>query len=169
MPNYSDTKIVQYSASQVFDLVSDIESYPDFLPWCTAATICRSEDNDVEADLEIGYRNLSLRYKSSVKLVRPTEINIQSKNSLTPKNITKLLAHKFEDPFKHLNSNWKFREINGTSCEIIFSIDFAFNSIHINLLELMIDSFFDRVCSEMVSSFEQRASVLYDHPQETAK
>ena len=148
MPKHKETKIVDFTDIQMFDLVADIDSYHLFLPWCNNSRIIESSkidsDNDyVIADLEIGYKNLVYIYRSAVSLNR--------------KNL--IIDVEFVDgPFKHLVNKWNFKQIEENKCEIVFFIDFELN---VGVFNYLISKFFDKAFNKMVSSFEDRASQVY--------
>ena len=148
MPKHKETKIVDFTDIQMFDLVADIDSYDLFLPWCNNSRIIESSkidsDNDyVIADLEIGYKNLVYIYRSAVSLNR--------------KNL--IIDVEFVDgPFNHLVNKWSFKMTEGNQCEIDFFIDFELN---IGVFNYLISKFFDKAFNKMVSSFEDRASQVY--------
>jgi len=148
MPKHKETKIVDFTDIQMFDLVADIDSYDLFLPWCNNSRIIESSkidnDNDyVIADLEIGYKNLVYIYRSAVSLNR--------------KNL--IIDVKFVDgPFKHLVNKWNFKQTKENTCEIDFFIDFELN---VGVFNYLISKFFDKAFNKMVSSFEDRASQVY--------
>ena len=104
MPKHKETKIVDFTDIQMFDLVADIDSYHLFLPWCNNSRIIETSkidsDNDhVIADLEIGYKNLVYIYRSAVSLNR--------------KNL--IIDVEFVDgPFKHLVNKWNFKPVSYT-------------------------------------------------------
>ena len=148
MPKHKETKIVDFTDIQMFDLVADIDSYDLFLPWCNNSRIIESSkidsDNDyVIADLEIGYKNLVYIYRSAVSLNR--------------KNL--IIDVEFVDgPFNHLVNKWSFKMTEGNQCEIDFFIDFELN---VGVFNYLISKFFDKAFNKMVSSFEDRASQVY--------
>ena len=148
MPKHKETKIVDFTDIQMFDLVADIDNYHLFLPWCNNSRIIESSkidcDNDyVIADLEIGYKDLVYIYRSAVSLNR--------------KNL--IIDVEFVDgPFNHLVNKWSFKMTEGNQCEIDFFIDFELN---IGVFNYLISKFFDKAFNKMVSSFEDRASQVY--------
>ena len=148
MPKHKETKVVDFTDIQMFDLVADIENYQLFLPWCNNSRIIEStkidSDKDyVLADLEIGYKNLVYIYRSAVSLDR--------------KNL--LIEVEFVNgPFKHLINKWSFKKINDNQCEIYFFIDFELN---VGFFNFLISKFFDKAFIKMVSSFENRANQVY--------
>ena len=147
MPKQNEKKIVSFSREQMFDLVSDIDRYNEFLPWCTDFKIIKREIvNDVEiiiADLEIGYDQFVYTYRSEVKLYL-------DKSKINVKNL--------DGPFKYLDNSWKFTDINNVSCEIDFYIDFELN---VKLLDFLMKKFFDLAFQKMVDAFVDRAEEIY--------
>ncbi len=143
MPKFAEKKILPHKAKQIFDLVMDIEKYPDFLPWCKQARIVNliSQEN-LQADLLIGFKGFVEKYRSNVKFfVDEQEVFIIQTTAI-------------EGPFKQLFSEWKIKDIENNSCEIEFFIDFNFNSF---LLEKMIGAIFEKATQKMVKCFEERA------------
>ena len=147
MPNQNEEKIVTFTKDQMFDLVADIDSYSEFLPWCNKSTILKQEANDrntiVEADLEIGYGQFIYTYRSNV---------VMDNN----KNYIKV--NHLEGPFNYLENEWRFEHISDTASKIIFSIDFELN---IKIFDIIMTKFFDKAFQKMVDSFHQRAKDIY--------
>ena len=147
MPKQKENKKVSYTKEQMFSLVSDIEKYSDFLPWCNDSKILnRSINNDHEliiADLEIGYDQFVYTYRSEVKLYS---------------NTSEIIVKNIDGPFKHLRNNWKFIEIDDNNCEIQFEIDFEMN---VALFDILMNKFFDLAFKKMVDAFIDRADEIY--------
>lgn len=122
-------------------MVADIEKYPDFLPWCTSATIVERTEGEAIADLQIGYGPLRETYTSRVNLDRSRRIEVVG----------------IKGPFKFLDNVWEFSREKG-GCKVDFTIDFAFKSF---LLQTMMGAVFHRAVHHMVASFEARAAALY--------
>ncbi|MCX8505133.1 MAG: type II toxin-antitoxin system RatA family toxin [Alphaproteobacteria bacterium] len=147
MPAHSEQKFLPYTAQQIYDLVADIDKYPEFLPWCVASRVkSRVADSNgggavVLADLVIGYKLIQERFTSRVILQPHQRIEV---------NYT-------EGPFKYLNNIWQFNAQNG-GCLVDFAIDFEFKS---RLLQKMIEPFFYEAVRRMVTAFELRANKLY--------
>ena len=116
MPKQNETKIVPFTKEQMFDLVSNIDSYSEFLPWCNDSKVIKREIKDNEevvfADLEIGYDQFVYTYRSEVSLAK-------DKSYINVKNI--------DGPFKYLINEWKFIDIDKSNSEIQFMIDFELN------------------------------------------
>ena len=142
MPNHAERRELPYSAAEMFDLVADIEAYPQFLPWCLAARISRREGDVVYADLIIGFRMMRERYSSCVRFERPRRIDV----SYT------------EGPFRHLENHWLFEPAPGGGCVVDFRLDFEFKS---RLLSRLMAPLFHEAVRRMVAAFEARARRLY--------
>lgn len=141
MPTHAEKRFLPYSPKQLFDLVADVERYPEFLPWAVAARITRHEGNVIDADLVIGFKMIRESFSSRVVLAEPSRIDV---------SYTK-------GPFKYLNNHWIFNP-QDDGCEIDFYVDFEFRS---RLLQRMIGALFNEAVRRMVSAFEARARALY--------
>lgn len=141
MPTHAEQRLLPYTREQLFDLVADIERYPEFLPWCTAARIRRRQGDVVIADLVIGFKMVKERFTSRVVLSHPHRIDV----SYT------------EGPLRHLNNHWKLEQ-RPDGCLIDFYVDFEFRS---RVLQAMIGVLFNEAVSRMVNAFEARAKQLY--------
>jgi coenzyme Q-binding protein COQ10 len=142
MPTHAERRHLPYRQDQLFDLVADVERYPEFLPWCTGARIRERKDNVITADLLIGFRMMRERFTSKVTLNRPGGIDV---------------AYS-EGPFRYLDNHWKFEPQPDGSCVIDFYVDFEFRS---RLLQRMIGVLFNEAVRRMVGAFEGRAKQLY--------
>ena len=142
MPTHAETRVLPYTPRQLFDLVADIERYPEFLPWCRAARIRKREGNLVVADLVIGFRVFRERFTSRVRL--------------DPEGRRIHVAYA-EGPFKYLNNHWVFED-HPEGCAIDFYVDFEFHS---RVLQKVITTLFDEAVRRMVGAFEARARALY--------
>ncbi|MFN4153433.1 MAG: type II toxin-antitoxin system RatA family toxin [Paracoccaceae bacterium] len=147
MPTHSETKFLPYSAQQMYDLVADVGSYPQFLPWNSAARIRsleRKPDGSevMEADLVISFKVFRERFGSRVVLW-PAELRIETEY--------------LDGPFRHMRSTWKFREATG-GCEVDFFVDFEFRNA---ILQGIIGVVFNEAMQRIVRAFERRAADLY--------
>ena len=142
MPTHAKIEFVPHTPDRLFDLVADIESYPQFLPWCCGARIRKREKNMVIADLIIGFKGMNEKYTSRVSFNREDLlINVEYENG----------------PFKYLNNHWKFFSAEG-GCNIDFYIDFEFKS---KILQSLMGSLFSEAVHKMVAAFKARADELY--------
>lgn len=126
----------------MFDLVADVERYPQFLPWCLACRIRqRLGPNQFVADLMIGFKVFREKFTSEVTLGGPGRIDVAYRNG----------------PFRYLNNHWNFSP-HPTGCAIDFYIDFEFHS---KTLQTLIGKLFNEAVQRMVNAFEKRAGQLY--------
>ena len=142
MPKYFKICRLPYSCESIFNLVADVESYPDFLPWCIATRIRSTDETHMSADMVIGFKMFREQFTSSVILIRPRNIQVEYENG----------------PFKHLKNHWIFDTESEGNCLVDFSVDFEFSS---QILERAIGKVFTGAVQRMVSSFEKRAKILY--------
>ncbi|MGM0560630.1 MAG: type II toxin-antitoxin system RatA family toxin [Pseudomonadota bacterium] len=145
MPVHAEKRKVPYTSRQLFDLVADVKSYPEFLPWCLAARIKSHEGNVIYADLVIGFKMLRERFTSRV------ELHEEDSENLT------IDVNYVEGPFKYLNNHWKFIP-DEEDCLIDFYVDFEFRS---RLLQRVMQPLFNEAVRRMVAAFEARAKELY--------
>ncbi|RYI24045.1 MAG: type II toxin-antitoxin system RatA family toxin [Acetobacteraceae bacterium] len=152
MPTHSETKRLPYSAQQMYDLVADVGSYPKFLPWNSAARIrsrtpvastdSRGRGEVMEADLVISFKVFRERFGSRVTLWPEAR---------------KIDTEYLDGPFRHMRSNWAFRDIPG-GCEVDFHVDFEFRNA---ILQGIIGMVFNDAMQRIVRAFERRAAELY--------
>ncbi len=142
MPTHAERRRLPYRAEQLFDLVADVERYPEFLPWCVGARVRERKGNLIVADLLIGYRMVRERFTSRVMLDRPGRIDVSYS----------------EGPFRHLDNHWLFEPQPDGSCILDFYVDFEFRS---RMLQKIIEVLFNEAVRRMVRAFEGRARQLY--------
>lgn len=145
MPTHSEKRFLPYTPEQIFDLVVDVERYPDFLPWCVGARIRSRQDNEIVTDLMIGIKFIRERYTSRVNHERPGRIDV---------------SYEHGGPFKHLTNRWILTAVEG-GCEVDFFLDFEFRS---RTLQRLIGLLFQEAVRRMVGAFEGRARRLYGAP-----
>jgi coenzyme Q-binding protein COQ10 len=147
MHQHHDIQLSPYSTQQLFDLVIDIERYPEFLPWCRASRIIEQSDNQLLAELIISFKHITESYVSEVTFERPKSINEAGYIAVNLK----------QGPFEYLNNNWKFTALpQGT--EISLELSFKFRS---KILDSIIGLLFGKASSKMALAFKQRADALY--------
>lgn len=149
MPGIHETREVPYSAEQMFDLVADVDSYEEFLPWVTATRVRSDSDTEMVADMLVGFKSLREKFTSKVEKRRPEEIRV----------------HYMDGPLKDLDNLWLFTPVGDTACEIKFRVDFEFRN---PLFEKMAGMYFDRAFRKMVQAFEERAEELYGNSSSSA-
>ena len=149
MPTHAEKRVMPHSAGQMYALIADVGSYPQFLPWCSATRI-RSrqplpdgEGEVMEADLVVSFKLFRERFGSRVTL-RPEAMKID--------------VEYLDGPFKYLNNHWKFEPLGPGSCEVDFFVDFEMRSA---LLQRVIGVVFNEAMQRIVRAFEKRADELY--------
>ena len=148
MPTLRQQQTLPYSAQQLFDLVADVERYPEFLPWCRAARILAREEGEFTAELLVSFKHISESYTSRVVLLPAASESAPSRIEVT---MTK-------GPFSHLVNEWDFTPQPEGGTKLDFFIDFGFRS---RLLGAMIGPLFSSAAEKMGDAFQSRAEALY--------
>lgn len=151
MPKHADCHLSPHSPRQLYDLVADVERYPEFLPWVAGAKILTRTPETLEAALLVKFKIFRERYVSLISLHPNTDDWAEHRIDVVMK----------EGPFTHLTNHWRFEPTseNGTPMtRVHFALDFAFRS---PLLENLIGSLFGKAVEKMSTAFEQRATQLY--------
>jgi coenzyme Q-binding protein COQ10 len=148
MPQFSTKRRVQHDAGEMFDLVADVESYPQFVPLCRSLRVIRRvpEPEGIEivvAEMTIAYKLLRERFTSRVTLDRP---NLQ------------ILVEYLDGPFSHMQNRWSFNPSGEHACEIEFFIDYEFRS---RTLGMLMGAMFDAAFRRFSAAFEKRADQVY--------
>ncbi len=147
MPKHHEIKTLPYTAKQMYDLVADVASYPQFLPWNSAARITSRRPIDggevMEADLVISFKVFRERFASRVMLF-PGEKRIETEY--------------LDGPFRHMKSTWGFKDRDTGGCDVEFFVDFEFRNA---ILQGIIGMVFNDAMQRIVRAFERRAAVLY--------
>ncbi|MBZ3694844.1 type II toxin-antitoxin system RatA family toxin [Phyllobacterium sp. 22229] len=148
MPKFDTTRPVVHRAEQMFDLVADVESYPQFLPMCESLKVRSRKERDGKtlliADMTVGYKLIRETFTSQV-LLKPDE---------------KVIETKYVDgPFRYLDNKWQFvPSANPEHSEVKFYIDYEFKS---RTLGFLMGSMFDIAFRKFTEAFEKRADQIY--------
>ena len=134
--------LVKFSARQMFDLVDDIESYPDFLPWCSGSRVIKREENIVEAELHISKAGLNKTFAT------------RNQNEGYEKMSMTLL----DGPFSSLDGVWDFMPLREDASKISLDLEFEMQG---KIASMAFGSVFNQICNTMVSSFTKRAKQVY--------
>ena len=143
MISHTETRSVPYPAELMYAVVSDVEKYPEFLPWVVALRVLARKPDGMSAEMAVGYGGLRERYTSDIKL--------------TPA-IHRIDVTQTSGPFKVLENHWQFTP-NGEGCEVTFSILFEFKS---RLLHSVAGAKFEKVMLKMADAFEARAKDIQE-------
>jgi coenzyme Q-binding protein COQ10 len=142
MPTHSEKCIVPYTQGQMYSLVADVASYPDFLPWVNSSRLYNHTESGFEADLSIGTSFMNHAYSSKV--------------ALQPENYRIDVSHT-KGPFHYLNNHWVFHECDDGT-EIEFFLDFELNN---PFLKPILQPFLNQAAGMMVNAFAARAKLLF--------
>jgi coenzyme Q-binding protein COQ10 len=148
MPQFSSTRRVRHSAAHMFDLVADVEHYPEFVPLCRSLKVRKRipEPEGVEilvADMTVAYKFVRENFTSRVTLDRP---NLQ------------ILVEYLEGPFSRLENRWAFHPTGEQSCDVEFFISYDFKS---RTLGLLMGTMFVAAFRRFAAAFERRAEAVY--------
>jgi coenzyme Q-binding protein COQ10 len=149
LPLFRDERRVRHNAVQMFDLVADVERYPEFVPLCKALRV-RSRRAEAEgretlvANMSVGYKLIRETFTSRVALDKPN---------------LKVRVEYIDGPFSRLENIWTFRdEAEGEGSRVHFFIDYEFKS---RTLGMLMGSMFDAAFRKFAGAFEQRADAIY--------
>lgn len=142
MTKISKQANVTYSANQMFALVNDIKSYPDFLPWCSETNVLEDKGDSLTASVSISV--------GKIKQTFTTANTIQAGTSISMKLV--------KGPFKELNGHWQFHDDANGGCSVSLDMQFEFKN---KLLKHTLGSIFKKITNSLVDAFIERARVVY--------
>ena len=148
MPQFTTRRQVRHAADDMFDLVADVERYPEFVPLCKALKVRqRSPSGEgveiVIADMTVSFKLVRETFRSRVTLDRP-------KGQIT--------VEYLQGPFSHMQNRWSFRPLGDEACEVEFFIDYEFRS---RTLGMLMGGMFDLAFRRFAAAFEARADRVY--------
>jgi coenzyme Q-binding protein COQ10 len=148
MPQFSTRRRVGHSAADMFDLVADVERYPEFVPLCRALKVRQRTPGGegietIVADMTVSFKLVRESFRSRVTLDRPK---------------LQILVEYLQGPFSHMQNRWTFTPTGEQSCEIEFFIDYEFRS---RMLGVLMGSMFDAAFRRFATAFEERADQVY--------
>ena len=150
MPQFSTKRRVHHSASNMFDLVADVEKYPEFVPMCAAMHVRHVTDKGegvtvMTAAMTVAYKMIRQSFTSRATLDKPN---------------LKILVEYLDGPFSRMQNRWVFYPQGDGACDVEFFIDYEFRS---RTLAVLMGAVFDTVFRRMAAAFEQRADRVYSH------
>ena len=131
-----------YSARQMFDLVNDVESYPEFLPWCSSTTLLSRTGDKVCAELEVARMGVNQKFVTCNRMVPGKHMDIEL----------------VEGPFKHLRGGWEFKALQEDACKVELELDFDFSG---KLINAAFGTVFNQIANTLVDAFCKRADEVY--------
>jgi coenzyme Q-binding protein COQ10 len=155
MPQFSSKRRVQHSAPQMFDLVADVERYPQFVPLCKSLKIRqRTPKPDgteiVVCEMTVAFKLVQQAFVTRVTLDRPN---------------LKIHVEYLEGPFSNLENRWTFEAKSDTACDVGFFLSYEFKS---RMLAMLMGTMFDTAFQRFAAAFEKRADVIYGRPGSVA-
>ena len=142
MAQVNKSALVPFSAQQMFQLVDDVPSYKEFLPWCGGSQEVSREEGVVVASVTIA--------KGSVNKTFTTRN--------TSSDSQKIHMELVEGPFKQLDGYWHFKQLKEDACKVTLELDYEFSN---RLLGMAVGPVFNQIANAMVDSFVERAKVVY--------
>src|SRR3954469_11976064 len=151
MPNFSSKRRVDHSASEMFDLVADVERYPEFVPLCSALKVrqrlAKPDGTEVlVADMTVSFKLVRESFTSRVTLDRSN---------------LKILVEYLQGPFSNMENRWTFEPRSDTTCDVGFYIAYEFKS---RMLAMLMGTMFDAAFQRFAAAFEKRADAVYGKP-----
>jgi len=147
MPQFSTKRRVKHSAADMFDLVADVERYPEFVPLCRAMRVIRRTKS---GDREVVVAQMTVAYK----LIKET---FTSRVTLDRERL-QILVEYLDGPFSRMENQWHFHPATETTCEVGFFIAYEFKS---RTLGLLMGAMFDVAFRRFASAFEHRADLVF--------
>jgi coenzyme Q-binding protein COQ10 len=152
MPQFTNTRRVQHSAEQMFDLVADVQRYPQFVPFCESLIVRQRTANDdgtevIVADMTVSFKLVRETFTSRVTLDRPN---------------LKISVEYLRGPFSNLLNRWNFVARGEHACDVVFFIAYEFRS---RMLAMLMGTMFDTAFRRLASAFESRADAVYGRPK----
>lgn len=152
MPQFSTKRRVRHSAADMFDLVADVEHYPEFVPLCRSLQVRqRTADGEgrevIVADMTVAYKLIHETFTSRVTLDRKK---------------LEILVEYLEGPFRKMNNRWRFQPAEAAGCDVEFFIIYEFRS---RTLGVLMGAMFETAFRRFSAAFERRADHVYGaHP-----
>jgi len=148
MPSFRTKRRVGHGAANMFDLVADVEKYPEFVPLCQSLRVRRRTESGegietVVADMTVAYKVMRETFASRVTLDRP---NLQ------------ILVEYLDGPFSRMENRWDFHPASEKACEVEFFIAYEFKS---RLLGMLMGAMFEAAFRRFAEAFERRADAVY--------
>ena len=151
MPQFNSRRRVNHSAPKMFDLVADVERYPEFVPLCSSLKIRQRTPNPdgtevVIADMTVSFKLVREGFTSRVTLDRPN---------------LKIFVEYLQGPFSNLENRWTFESKPDGGCDVGFFLAYEFKS---RMLAMLMGTMFDTAFQRFAAAFEKRADVIYGRP-----
>ena len=146
MASIRKTALVPFTCERMFDLVSNVDAYPQFLPWCSGSQVtpapAGTAGNPVDARVDVDFYGAKLSFTTRNHHEHPVKID---------------MAY-LSGPFREFNGCWQFHRLGSEACKIEFSLDYLMNA---GVIGSALAPVFGQIASNMVNAFVSRAEQIY--------
>ena len=142
MDSIDRSALVPYTQDEMFALVSDVDSYPTFLPWCSGAKTLSHNDDDVEARIDFMVSGVRKSFTTRNRYIDHTAIEMQL----------------VEGPFSELEGSWKFTPLGAHGCKISLHLHYDFSN---KMVRMVTAPVFGQIANSLVDAFQKRAAQVY--------
>ena len=146
MRKVSRSALVPYTQKQMYALVEDVERYPDFLPWCSDATLHWREGDRLEGSVEMNKAGLKRSFRTRNTMHQDEAIELEL----------------VDGPFSHLSGVWKFKALGDAGCKVSLDVEFEMRS---RTSDKLLGRYFENICNSLVDAFVSRAEQMYERPE----
>ncbi len=143
MAQVDRSALVLHTAEQMFDLINDVERYPEFLPWCAKSEVVSRSDDAVVATLYLAKAGLKYSFTTRNQLKRPVQMTLEL----------------VEGPFSSLVGVWDFKVLSDEACKVSLNLQFEFSG---KIAAMAMGKVFNQVATTLVDAFVSRADEIYD-------
>lgn len=143
MAQVDRSALVLHTAEQMFDLINDVERYPEFLPWCAKTEVVSRSDDAVVATLYLAKAGLKYSFTTRNQLKRPVQMTLEL----------------VEGPFSSLVGVWEFKVLSDEACKVSLNLQFEFSG---KIAAMAMGKVFNQVATTLVDAFVSRADEIYD-------
>lgn len=142
MPIVEKSALVPYSDRQMFDLVKDVERYPEFLPWCSGAERLSDDGQQICGRIEVSRMGIHQSFTTCNQYEAPRRMSIEL----------------VEGPFRKLHGAWEFQALREDACKVVLKLEFEFSG---HLINAAFGKVFHQIANTLVESFCKRAKEVY--------
>lgn len=142
MPVIKKSALVEFKPREMFDIVDDVDKYPDFLPWCGGSAVLSRNSDQIKASVQISHSGIQKTFTTMNRNQPGKMIEVQL----------------IDGPFKHLHGYWRFEPLGEQGCKVSLDLEYEFSS---KILGLAIGPVFSQIANTLVDAFCKRAEVLY--------
>ena len=142
MLNISKSVIVPYTAAQIYALVSDIDNYQNYLPWCPSSKIIKEEHNKIVGRVDVGSAKIHVHFTTLNSNIPNERIDMQL----------------VDGPFRHFQGHWLFSPLDSIGCKIEFKLEYKFSNL---IIEKIVGAAFELAIKNIVDTFIKKAHEVY--------